>query len=836
MASSRSTARWLDSVRQDVRYGLRGLRRTPLASGVMIASVALGIGVATAVFTLTDVMLLRPLPYPGAERLVVPYQTVHVRARAAEDTVEWSFARYDVMRRAVRSLEDAGFSTWLEAIIRTPEADVPVRVEAITRSLLTTFNLRPQTGRFFSEDEDDATAPTAVALISDQLWRARYAGDAGIVGATILVNGAPVTVIGVMPRGFMGFTVAADVWMPVRMTARIDPSPRWTERLGSVLGTMIARVRPGVTVAALRRELVAAAPGVNQMVAEQSLGSRGDVGVGVMSLQEARRHPFVKPILQLMGVGVVSLLLIVCANIASILLARGHARRGELGVRLALGASQRRVARQVLTESMLLGALGLPLGVLLGFTSAEALVQLRPTLPQNWVLLRGTDLLSGASLTPNVRVLLFATSIAGLATFLFGSGPALVASRINAARLLTSATDSHATTTTRGREVLVASQVALATLLLVIAGLMSRSLGGLLDADLGFEPDGVTVVAVASMDTSAAARVRRQELMARLEATPGIEAVAMSGCKPFDVACFFTMGVRSVEESDASARAPEIEVHSVSSAYFRAMRIPLIAGRVLAGEDTLARTQRVVLSASAARRLFGSLPPLGRQVVFDAPGAHPLEVVGIVGDVRFKSVEAVSSPAIYFLSGEQPQAPRLNALLFVRATLPTATVASTIRRTIRDASVPVSAGEPRTLRDFVRAATSSTRFVATLLVAFAASAVLLAGLGIYGVVSYIVSQRMREFGVRLVLGADGGDLLLATVRRSVQLVTLGVAAGLVAAAVSARLLRSFLYGIGTFDIPTYLGVVAVITALGLVATVIPARRITHIDPARILRA
>jgi predicted permease len=802
----------------------------------MIASVAVGIGVATAVFTLTDVMLLRPLPYPGAERLVVPYQTVSVRARAAKDTVEWSFARYEIMRRAVRSLEDAGFSAWLEAIIRTPDADVPVRVESITRSLLTTFNLRPQAGRLFAEDEDEGTAATAVALISDQLWRARYGSDAGIVGAMILINGAPVTVIGVMPSGFTGFTVAADVWMPVRMTARIDPAPRWTERLNALLGTVIARARPGVTLAALHRELIAAAPSVNEMVAEQSFGSPGDVGVGVMSLQEARRHPFIKPILQLMAVGVVSLLLIVCANIASILLARGHARRGELGVRLALGASQRRVGQQVMTESTLLGALGLPLGVLLASTAAEAIVRLRPTLPENWVLLRGTDLLAGASLTPNVRVLLFATTVAGLATLLFGSGPALVASRIDAARLLTSATDSHATTPTRGRQVLVASQVALATLLLVIAGLMTRSLGGLLRADLGFEPDGVTVVSIASMDTSAAARVRRQELITRLETMPGIEAVAVSGCKPFDVACFFAMGVRSVDETDASARAPEIEVHSVSSGYFRAMRIPLIAGRLLAGEDTLVRTPGVVLSASAARRLFGTRSPLGRRVVFDAPGARPLEVVGVVGDVRFKSVEAASSPAIYFLSGEQPQAPRLNSLLFVRAALPTATVVSAIRRTIQESSAPVSAGDVRTLRDFVRAATSSTRFVATLLVAFAASAVLLAGLGIYGVVSYIVSQRMREFGVRLVLGADGGDLLIATVRRSVQLVTIGVAAGLVSAAVSARLLRSFLYGIGTFDVPTYLGVVAVITALGLVATVIPARRITHIDPARILRA
>lgn len=512
----------------------------------------------------------------------------------------------------------------------------PVRVEAITRSLLTTFNFRLPAGRVFGDDEDVGTASTAVALISDQLWRTRYGGDARTIGATILINGAPVTVVGVMPSGFTGFTVAADVWMPVRMTAHIDPSARWTNRLNALRGTMIARARPGVRLAALRRELIAAAPGVNQMVAEQSVGVGGDVGVGVMSLQEARRHPFIKPILQLMAVGVASLLLIVCANIASLLLARGHARRGELGVRLALGASQRRVGRQVLTESTLLGVLGLPLGVLLAFTAADAIVRLRPTLPENWVLLRGTDLLAGASLSPNVRVLLFAAIVAGLATRLFGSGPALVASRIDAARLLTSATDSHATTPTRGRQALVASQVALATLLLVIAGLMTRSLGGLLRADLGFEPNGVTVVSIASMDTSAAARVRRQEFMARLEATPGIDAVAMSGCRPFDVACFFAMGIRSADETDASARAPEIEVHSVSAGYFSAMRISLGAGRLLASEDTLAQAQRVVLSASAARRIFGARSPLGRQVVFDAPGARPLEVVGVVGDVRLQ--------------------------------------------------------------------------------------------------------------------------------------------------------------------------------------------------------
>ena len=801
----------------------------------MVASVALGIGVATAVFTLTDVMLLRPLPYPGAERLVVPYQTMLVRSRAARDTVPWSFGRYDVLRHVVKGFEEAGFASWVDAIIRTPDADVPIRVEAITRSLLSTFNLRAQSGRLFGEDEDAASAAATVGLISDRLWRTMYGGDGAVVGAPILVNGTPVTVVGIMPKGFSGFTVSADVWLPVGMTARIDPSSRWTERLDALAGTVIARLRPGLTLPRLQRQLDAALPVVYATATDQSLGSADRRGVGVMSLQDARRHPLVRPMLQLMGVAVVSLLLIVCANVASILLARGHVRRGELGVRIALGASNGRIGRQVLTESALLGVLALPVGILLGYTSASTIADLRPTLPQNWVLLRGTDLLADASLTPNLRVLAFAAVVAGLATLVFGTGPAVVASRIDAARLLTS-TNEQSTAPARGRQFLVAAQIALASLLLVIAGLMTQSLRGLLRADLGFQADGVLALRVASMDTSAGARVRRGELIARLEETPGIEAVAMAGCTPFDIACVFTLGARSLDDADASARAPEVEYHAVSASYFRVMRIPITAGRGFAAEDTTGSTPHVILSASAARRLFGTRPAIGRQIVLDVRAPRPMEVVGVVKDARFTSVETASSPAVYVLAGEDAQSQRLNAMLFVRTTLAPAAALQAIGRTVRATDAPLSIAKAERVVDIVRAATSSTRFVATLLLGFAASAALLAGLGIYGVVSYIVSQRLREFGVRLVLGADGRDLVLATLRRGVWLVGGGVAAGLAGAGLATRLLGSFLYGIGTFDLATDLAVVALVTVLGLVATFVPARRITRIDPAAILRA
>ena len=427
MSASRSTTRWLDSILHDARYGVRGLRRTPLASGVMIASVALGSASRPPSSPLpTHAASAAPVSRRGPSRRALPNGDRALSCGNRHGGVELCALRPAAARR--RGFEDAGFATWLDAMIRTPDLDVSIRVEAITRSLLTTFAIRPQMGRLFGADEDDAAGPSTVALISDHLWTTTYGGSPAIVGSAIQVNGVPVTVVGIMPKGFTGFTVGADMWLPVRMTARIDPSPRWTARFNALNGTVIARARPGTSIDALRRQIAIAMPLINETVTDQSPRGREARGAGVTSLREARRHPLVKPMLSLMGVGVVSLLLIVCANIASILLARGHARRGELGVRVALGASQWRVGRQVLTESTVLGALGLPAGILLGVMSASAIAALRPTLPQNWVLLRGTDLLAGASLSPNARVLTFAAVVAGLATLLFGSGPALVAS------------------------------------------------------------------------------------------------------------------------------------------------------------------------------------------------------------------------------------------------------------------------------------------------------------------------------------------------------------------------------------------------------------------------
>ena len=828
--------RMLDAIAHDIRFGLRSLQRTKLATTVMVGSIALGIGVATAVFTLADVMLFRPLPYPNAERLVVPYQTLVIRAGARRDTIPWSFARYEVLRTAIRGFEDAGFAAWVDGIIRIDNEDRPIRVEAVTPSLFSTLSIRAQAGRLFGADENSANVFATAAMISDRLWRREFGGDPAIIGGTIMVNGTSISVVGVMPQGFNGFTVGADVWLPVRLVSRIEPSSRWTERLAVQTGTVIARMAPRVTTELIQRELTAALPLIDVAASHRVAAPEEQRGIGVMALAEARRHPLVKPMLQLMGVAVIGLLLTVCANIASILLARGHARRNEMGVRIALGASQRRVGRQVLTESTLLAALGLPLGILLGYLCADALASLRPALPQSWVLLRGTDLLAGASLAPNPRVLLFACGVATLAALIFGIGPALVASRTDPTTLITSAGDSHTAAPVRGRQFLVMSQVALATVLLVTAGLMTRSLRAMLDTDLGFRTQGVVAFRLTSMDTTAAGRISRHEFLRRLGESRGVIGAATAGCVPFDLTCIFTSGVRSLADADASAPSVDAELHQVSSGYFRTLGITVVAGRALVAEDTTTEQPHVVISESTARRLFGNKPAVGKVLTLDGYRGPPVEVVGVVQDVRFRSVDAASSPAVYFLAGEDASAPRFTSTLFVRTTGTPGAAISMITREVRVSGIPMGVSEARPLSDVVRAETSSTRFIATLLLGFAGSAVLLAGLGIYGIIAYIVAQRAREFGVKLVLGANERDLLRGVLGRGAAMVVGGVTIGAVAAVAASKVVAALLYGVESFDPATYAVVVTIVTTVGLLATFIPARRIARIEPSAALRA
>ena len=822
---------------RDLEFGIRVLARAPVATVIMVASTAIGIGMATAMFTLADVMLFRPLPYRNAERLVVPYQTLTVRSQARQDTIQWTFAQYQLLRQTVgAAFDDAGFAAWMDAIARPVEEDRPIRIEAVTPSLLSTFSLRAGQGRLLIESDDSPDAGSTAALISDHLWRSAYGGSAGVIGATMFVNRVPVKIVGIMPRGFTGFTIGADMWMPIRMMARVAPSARWTENLSKQSGTVIARAARGMTMSNLGRYLRAAYSIVNQVAPQRFVGADVDRSVGVMTLVESRQHPLVRPILALMAAAVTTLLLIVCANIASILLARGFARRHETGVRIAMGASRGRVKLAALTESALLGALGLPVGVVLAYLFASAVGDLRPPLPQNWVLLRGTDLLAGASFAPGWRMLGFATLIAAVSTLLFGIAPAVAQSRVDPARLITAGGDSHATAPMRGRKLLVIFQVALATMLLVGAGLMARSLRALLDTDLGFQSDGVVMLEVTSMDTSASARLRRSSFLAGLTSVPGIEHVATAGCVPFDLSCMFSLGVRAAESADASARPIDADLHWISPEYFRVFRIPILSGRALAAEDTTVGVAHAVIGAALARRLFGgSDKAIGKSLILEGSD-RPMTVVGVVQDVRFRSVEGAPSPAIYAIAGEEAGESQYRQTLFLRTNVGEAAALATIRNALRSSGAPMSIATARPMRDLVRDATSSTRFVALLLVGFAGAALVLAALGVYGTTSYIVAQRSREFGIRLVLGAEILELTKGLVMDGMKMIAAGTAIGGVLAFAGSRFIAALLFGVSAFDVVTLVSVVALVGIVGLAAIAVSTVRVGQIDLWETVRA
>ena len=432
------------------------------------------------------------------------------------------------------------------------------------------------------------------------------------------------------------------------------------------------------------------------------------------------------------------------------------------------------------------------------------------------------------------RVLLFGSLVATLATIVFGIAPAVAASRVDAKKLIATSGDLHATAPVRGRHALVVSQIAVATILLVSAGLTLRSLGALLHVDLGFRADGVVTINVASADTSASARVRRRDLITQLASIPGVSSVAASGCVPFDLACVYTLGVHALGGVGGD-RPIEAELRGISSDYFRTMGIPLVSGREFAAEDSTTGRVPVVISEAAARQLYGNVDPIGKQIAFDQPGARRMDVIGVVRDVRFRSIDASASQAVYTLNGEATGAPRFTTTLFVRTRMTAAATGAAVAQAIRSSAAPMSVAGVRSLAEIVRAETSTTRFVAALLVGFAVAALLLASLGIYGVVAYTVSHRTKELGLRIVLGADDYGLLIAMLQRGALLIAAGVGMGVIVALGTSRLVSSFLFGIEIWDRATYVGVVIVVGAVGMAATFLPARRILRIDPAAALR-
>lgn len=798
----------MDGFQQDLAYALRQLRRSPGFTLMALLTLALGIGAATAIFTVTDSVILRPLPYPEPDRLVRIWETTP----GGEDfsVSEPNFLDFRSQNRTLTEL-----AALRETTVALTGDGSPERIEGVAAShaLFEILGATPAVGRTFSEAEDAHGSGANVVVLSHALWSRRYGADPAVVGETIRLDGEPHHVVGVMREDF-DFT-GAELWLPLAADPASDRGDHWLR--------MVGRLRPGATIAEAEADLAR----ISASFAEAHPHIAG-WGVRIAGLTESMVGPEVRQTMFVLLGAVGFLLLMACGNLANLLFARATARETELGIRAALGAGRGRLARQLLTESLILAILGGGLGLLLATWAIDLLQLFQPaSLPRVGEI--GID----------VRTVAFTSAVAVAASIAFGLAPALRASRIDVGTTLRGG--SRAGSDHRHRTIrdgLVVSQIAVALVLLVGAGLMMKSLIELLRVDPGFTAEQVTAVPIVLPETDYGEPWRRgifyEEVEARLASLPGVTAVGATVVDPFG-------GWNLMNNVTPESLADEVGTggfmqagwRTVTPGFFGAMGVPLISGRLFTDADPYDGPSIVVVTETLARRLWPGEDAVGKRLYWGGTDGTPRTVVGVVGDYR--DVELAADPApIMFLPHNQLPMPGMTLLIRSGGSAPA--MAGPIREAIWsvDPNLPVPTVQP--LERALAGASAGPRFRAILLGAFATAALLLAAIGIYGVTAFTVSQRTREIGVRVALGAAPSQVWGLVLRHGVGLAGAGVALGLIGAWVLTRYLESLLYQTQTTDPLTFIAVPIVLCAVAVLASWAPARRALRVDPMVAIRA
>jgi predicted permease len=799
----------------DLRFSVRALRRDLRLTTFALLSVALGIGATVTVFSVIDALLLRPLPFREAERLVwiSNGDAYDLSARTAQVQYAWALERDS---RALVGV--AGYSEFYGVgdHTLTSGAGEPERLTGVevTRNFFPLLGVSPLVGRQFTAEEAVDDGPRVV-LLSHRLWARRFASDRGIVGRVITLDGAPATVVGVLPPTFDFGTVFApgkrvDYYRPFPLTEK-------TNGYGNTIA-LVGRMRAGATVAGVQSEVSVIA---ERARAEGEAKRRTNGFRPLVSALRDHVSGAYRPALLVLAGGVGLVMLMVCANLSNLLLTRATARERELAVRIALGAGRGRLVRQLLTESLVLSGAGAALGLLLAVGGTVALAHASafrlPLLDQvrvDWAALAFT---AGAALVTGV---------------VFGLTPAL---RVSAVRVDESLKDaSRGSTGARHewtRAALVVAELALTCTLLVGAGLLTRSFVRVLDQDLGFRPERAVAVRIdpSRRFASAGERVAYfDEALRRVREAPGVQTAGLTDVLP--------MGFNRMWSAGTARRVPEEElafpfVRVVSDGYLRAMGVPLRAGRDFRPTDDSTSAPVVVVSASLARKLWPGQDPLGRTIyASDRVSA----VVGVVEGLRYQSVEEEAGSDLYF---PMRQVPDYSAVYVVaRGARPPAELVAAVRAALRPTDPTLALTEVRTLQDIVDQSVSPRRLIVTLLAGFAGFALVLASLGTYAVISYGVAQRRREIGIRMALGATPSRVRSTVLSRTLRLAALGLGVGLLASWALGRVLRGLLFGVGAADPLTFAGTLAVLALVAAAAGWLPARRASRQNPASVLRA
>lgn len=809
----------LASLWRDVRYGARSLRKAPGFTTIATITLALGIGATTAMFSVLDAVLLRPLPFAHPEQLVRVFATY---GSTPENLQSLSVADFLALRADTRAFSSI-------ASFRVPgdgfsyvAADRPERVygSIVSANFFSTLGVQPVIGRGFRSGDDADGAPP-LAVLSDAFWRRRLGSDPAVIGKSLNIQGRPTTVIGVMPP---------TVWYP-----RGDRAELWINdnfpappRRGPFGLAVLAREIPAVTPAQRSAVLAQVAAGVR---AQFPGGPDRWTFVG-QSMSQRFSGPL-RPVLLLLMGAVVVVLLIACVNVTNLMLARATSREAEIAVRTALGASRAALVRQLLIEGALLALLGGALGVLVAIWGVRVLTSVAP---DSLFVLR--DFKTGV----DARVLALAALATMGSVLLFALAPAILGASARAIGAVKEAVrgGTDAPSRRRLRSALVVAEFALSLVLLVGAGLLIRSLSKLRSVDTGVHGEGVVTASIALPSIRYASTpqvvVFHDRLLADLRSRPGMEKVSASVGLPPDVfgsSSDFFVSSRPPADGEFS---PLADVLAVDGDYFSALGIPLLSGRIFDERDNSDAPSRAIVSDALARKYFPGASPVGERINVGGPGdGNAYTIVGVVGDVRYDGVAEAPSEAIYFpfVQGGMGTTPSFSVITRTRA--PTDDVARLVREAVRQIDPELAVANVRTVHELVEQNVAGDRFRTTLLAVFAALALVLAAVGIYGVMTYAVGRRSREIGIRLALGARAGEIHRLVLSEGLGVAGIGIAIGLLASAALTRAVSKLLFEVSATDAVTFIIVPALLLAIAALACFVPARRAARVDPSVTMR-
>lgn len=799
----------LDTVTQDVRNALRGLRKDKTFAVVAIVTLALGIGATTALFSTVYTALLRRLPYDQPDRLVMARKTI-----AGRQSLWVSFPDYLDYREQCRCFENlAALADSAGTLTGGPTPQL-VQTAHVTWNFLPTLGVNPVAGRHF-QAEEEARGDAAVAIISHALWQSRFGGSPDAVGSTFDLDGSPLTTIGVMPRGFR-FLRDYDLWRVAQRPVSFDLQRDAHSHVA------VGRLAPGFTLEQAQSEVDAIAAGLRERYPE----TNEDKGLRLTGLHEFLVEGVRTSLLMLMATTVL-VLLIACGNVAGLLLARGHRRLPEMALRSALGASRLRLVRQLLSESLLLSALAGVAGIGIAYLLQDLILRL---LPMGRLGIHGPAIDSG--------VLLFALATSLATGLIVGGLPALRGTAVDLApQIGTGCHSSCGVPGTRLRSALVALQVAVAVVLLIGTGLLVRSLGHLAEVELGFDPQNLlTGQTQLQADKYPDAEQRNRffsSVLEEIEALPGVVSASMINNLPIlnpstDWAIWPADRPPPAAQENYFALA-----RFVPPGYFGTLRIPLLKGRDISATDAAEAPRVVVVSETVARDFFPDRDPLGGEVRIGWE-SDLYKIVGVVADARLSGLRSENHRAMYMPYAQCPYAANLMRLAVRTRSDPTALVAP-IRHILRQKDRDVLFSSPATMDSIIDDELAGFRIITFSLSLFSAVAILLTGIGLYGVLAYHLSQRQREIGIRVAIGATHKDLVAAVTRRGLGVVGIGLLLGLAAAYPGTLLIRQLLFGIPPLDAATYGNAFLFLTAVSLLACLLPARRALRINPVEVLK-